>query len=108
MRIDVVKILTVVAPLVIGLFGSKVPKKNLNPYIEAAEASDKVFDSLQELAIEVRQFDLNPFVVIDTKNNEANFRSGIDIVEATIKAYEGRLEALKDISGLYIQEPTRP
>ena len=102
MKIDVVKILTVVAPLVIGLFSKYVPKKNLNPYIEAAEAADKVFDALQELAIEVRQFDLNPLVVIDTKNNEANFRSGITVVEATIKAYEDRLKALKDISGLYI------
>ena len=101
MKIDVVKILTIVAPLVWGLFSNRVPKKNVNPYIEAAEASDKVFDSLQELAIEVRQFDLNPFVVIDTKNNKENFKSGIAIVEATIKAYEDRLKALKDISGLY-------
>lgn len=93
MRIDVVKIIEIIAPLILALIQQKVPKKKTNLYRQSAEATDKVMDSLQDLAIKVST---EPDKEIDAQN----LKSGIEITEKMIEAAKDRVAVIKKLSGI--------
>ena len=51
MKVDVVKIIVLLAPVIKYLLDRKVPKNKINLYNKAAKSNDDVMDSLQDLAI---------------------------------------------------------
>lgn len=95
MRIDVIKILIIVAPIIKELLDNRVPKKTTNLYTNSASSNDKVMDSLQELAIKVKS-QSNPETL---ENDKKNLQIGINIVRTNIEAYTGRLQAIEKMIG---------
>jgi len=90
---DVVKIVLAVAPLIEDLINRGVPKKVVSPYTKVAKNADVVMQSLQDLAIKIKQT-AEPIDV-------DNFKKGVEITETMLKSYLERLEFNKKLSGLY-------
>lgn len=97
MKIDVVKIASVIIPLLLTLRSQNVPKSKTNLYQDASQKCDLALDSLQNLAIKYKTEPESDERTLDEKN----LKLGIDITEKTIEAYKERVEAIKRISGLY-------
>ena len=103
MQIDIVAIITMVAPIIEELLSRKVPEKTTNVYNDAAKKNDEVMDSLQDLAIKVKTgLKANGDIVVNDPGKELdiqNLDTGIQLVETMIKAYQSRLDAIKVIKG---------
>lgn len=103
MKIDVVKIIVLLAPVIKYLLDRKVPKNKINLYNKAAKSNDDVMDSLQDLAIKVRTGITSDGSI--TFNDPAkeldkqNLETGIELIETMIKAYQQRLDVIKSIKG---------
>jgi len=103
MKVDVVKIIVLLAPVIKYLLDRKVPKNKINLYNKAAKSNDCVMDSLQELAIKVKtgiasdgSISINdPSIELDKQNLD----TGIELIETMIKAYQSRLNVIKTIKG---------
>jgi hypothetical protein len=93
-KIDIIKILTIVYPLILDLVVNKVPRSKANLYLDASKKCDIALDSLQELAIKYKTEEEGEVKTLDGKN----LKLGIDIAEKTIEAYKERLEAIRRIS----------
>ena len=90
---DIVKIVVAIAPLIEDLINRGVPKKVVNPYTQAAKDADVVMQSLQDLAIKIKQ--------TPEPTDIDNFKKGVEITETMLKSYLERLEFNKKLSGLY-------
>lgn len=103
MKINIIKIIILVAPLIKDLLDRRVPKSKTNIYSNAAKSNDTVMDSLQDLAVKVRSgLCSDGSLTINDPNKELdkqNLDTGIELVEVMIKAYRDRLEAIKLIRG---------
>jgi len=102
MKIDVVKIIVLLAPVIKYLLDRKVPKNKINLYNKAAKSNDDVMDSLQDLAIKVKTLYRDKADTDELKQltlDEQNLDTGIELIETMIKAYQQRLDVIKTIKG---------
>jgi len=102
MKVDVVKIIVLLAPVIKYLLDRKVPKNKINLYNKAAKSNDDVMDSLQELSIKVKTSVAGKVATDELKQltlDEQNLDTGIELIETMIKAYQQRLDVIKTIKG---------
>ena len=97
MKVDVIKIILIVTPLIQELWRNRVPKRVTNLYEGVSNSSDKILDSLNDLAVKIVSEPDNK----DLELHKQNLRTGISILENVLCGLRNRIETIKRTSGLY-------